>query len=49
MLENEKHFGIRIEDLLKVRGKTADMSQVYRKVEAIPLKELAVLNDQVKI
>jgi glutamate synthase domain-containing protein 1/glutamate synthase domain-containing protein 3 len=45
MLENEKHFGVRIGDLLKIEGKTTDISKVYRKVEAVPLKELAVLNE----
>jgi glutamate synthase domain-containing protein 1/glutamate synthase domain-containing protein 3 len=44
MLENEKHFGVRIRDLLTIRGNADDAPKVYRKVEAVPLKELAALH-----
>jgi len=39
--ENKKLFGIELEDLLKIEGRVAEPSTVYRKVEAIPLKALA--------
>jgi glutamate synthase domain-containing protein 1/glutamate synthase domain-containing protein 3 len=40
--ENERLFGISIQrDLLSVDGKQLDPSQVYRKVEPIPLQELS--------
>jgi hypothetical protein len=41
LAENENLFGIMIErDLLTVQGKLSDFSQVYRKIEPIPLQEL---------
>ncbi len=42
--ENERLFGVQVEDLLKIRGQVAKPSIVYRKVEAIPLRALATLN-----
>ncbi|HMK82118.1 MAG TPA: glutamate synthase, partial [Candidatus Bathyarchaeia archaeon] len=42
--ENEKYFGIKINDLLKVRESETDASKVYRKVEAVHLKQLTVVN-----
>lgn len=44
LCENEKHFGIKINDLLKIRENETDASKVYRKVEAVQLKELAIVN-----
>ncbi len=43
--ENERLFGVKVEDLLKIGGRVAKPSMVYRKVEAIPLKALATLNE----
>jgi len=43
--ENERLLGVRVEDLLKVSGQVANSSSVYRKVEAIPLRALATLNE----
>jgi len=43
--ENQRLFGVRVEDLLKIGGHVAKPSSVYRKVEAIPLKALAALNE----
>ena len=43
--ENQRLFGIKIENLLTVNEHTADPSKVYRKVEAIPLKTLATTTD----
>jgi FMN-dependent NADH-azoreductase len=40
LLENEKHFGIRVDDLLTVDGVTRSPQDVYRKVEAVPLAVL---------
>ncbi len=40
LLENEKHFGIKINDLLTVDGVTRLPREVYRKVEAVPLSIL---------
>ena len=39
--ENRNLFGIDIESLLKIEGRVAEPSTVYRKVEAVPLKALA--------
>jgi glutamate synthase domain-containing protein 3 len=40
--QNEKMFGISVErELLKIRGKPREPSQVYRKIEPISLQELA--------
>jgi glutamate synthase domain-containing protein 3 len=41
--ENERLFGLRLKDLLKIGEDEAEPSRVYRKVEAIPLKALAAL------
>jgi glutamate synthase domain-containing protein 1/glutamate synthase domain-containing protein 3 len=38
--ENERHFGITVEDLLTVNGVKRSPSDVYRKVEAVPLAVL---------
>jgi glutamate synthase domain-containing protein 3 len=43
--ENQKLFGVKVEDLLRVEGQVAKPSTVYRKVEAIPLKALATLSE----
>jgi FMN-dependent NADH-azoreductase len=43
--ENQKLFGIKVEDLLRVEEHAAKSSTVYRKVEAIPLKALATLSE----
>ena len=43
--ENQKLFGIKVEDLLRVKGHVAKPGTVYRKVEAIPLKALATLSE----
>lgn len=37
LLENEKHFGIKVDDLLTVDGVKKSPKEVYRKVEAVPL------------
>ena len=42
--ENQRLFGVCVEDLLKVGGQVASPSSIYRKVEAISLKALAALN-----
>ena len=39
--ENQRLFGIRIEDLLRVDGRTCKPEQVYRKVAPVALKALA--------
>jgi hypothetical protein len=39
--ENEKHFGISIEQLLTVDGTLNDPKSVYRKVTAVPLSILS--------
>ncbi|MBI2854971.1 MAG: glutamate synthase [Chloroflexi bacterium] len=39
--ENERLFGIRVEDLLTVDGVKRDYSKVYRKVQAVKLEVLA--------
>jgi len=41
LLENEKLFGIRTEDILTTGSQVMDPSRVYRKVQATPLKALA--------
>ncbi len=43
--ENERLFGVKVEDLLKIGGQVAKPSIIYRRVEAIPLKALATLNE----
>lgn len=40
LLENEKHFGIRVDQLLTVDGVRRTPQEVYRKVEAVPLAVL---------
>jgi hypothetical protein len=40
LLENEKHFGIKLEELLTVNGVRRQPKEVYRKVEAVPLAVL---------
>jgi hypothetical protein len=40
LLDNEKHFGIRVDDLLTVDGLMRSPNEVYRKVEAVPLAVL---------
>jgi glutamate synthase domain-containing protein 1/glutamate synthase domain-containing protein 3 len=42
--ENEKLFGIKVEQLLRIEGAMAEPSRVFRKVQAVPLKALATLN-----
>ena len=37
LVENEKHFGIKVEQLLTVDGSPRAPKDVYRKVEAVPL------------
>jgi FMN-dependent NADH-azoreductase len=39
--ENERHFGIKVEDLLTVDGVKRDPYEVYRKVGAVRLGALA--------
>ncbi len=43
--ENQKLFGVKVEDLLKIGEQVAEPSRVYRKVEAIPLRALATANE----
>jgi len=43
--ENQKLFGIKVEELLRVGRGAAKPSTVYRKVEAIPLRALATLSE----
>jgi FMN-dependent NADH-azoreductase len=45
LLENEKHFGIKVDDLLTVDGVRRTPREVYRKVEAVPLKVLTLIPD----
>lgn len=40
LLENEKHFGIKVEELLTVKGLRRSPKEVYRKIEAVPLAVL---------
>lgn len=42
---NQKLFGISVEDLTRIEGQVAKPSRIYRKVEAIPLKALATVNE----
>ena len=42
--ENERLFGIEVEELLKTENQVAKPSTAYRKVEAIPLKALATID-----
>ncbi len=37
LIENEKHFGIKVDELLTVDGLRRAPQEVYRKVEAVPL------------
>jgi len=41
LMENERLFGIRVEDALTMGSRLVDPSRVYRKIQAIPLKALA--------
>jgi glutamate synthase domain-containing protein 1/glutamate synthase domain-containing protein 3 len=41
LLENEKHFGIKVEELLTVDGVVRSPKEVYRKIEAVPLAILS--------
>jgi glutamate synthase domain-containing protein 1/glutamate synthase domain-containing protein 3 len=43
--ENQRSFGIEIEDLLRIGGYIAEPSKVYRKVEAVRLKALATASE----
>jgi glutamate synthase domain-containing protein 1/glutamate synthase domain-containing protein 3 len=43
--ENQRFFGIDINDLLRIGGHVAEPSRVYRKVEAIRLKALATVDE----
>lgn len=43
--ENEKHFGIAVDDLLTVDGVRRTPREVYRKVEAVPLTVLTLIPD----
>ncbi len=43
LLENEKHFGIKVDDLLTVDGVRLSPREVYRKVEAVRLAVLSQL------
>jgi glutamate synthase domain-containing protein 3 len=45
LLENQKHFGIAVEQLLTVDGAQGDPRRVYRKVEAVPLAVLTQIPD----
>ncbi|MBI4964926.1 MAG: glutamate synthase [Desulfomonile tiedjei] len=45
LVENEKHFGIKVEDLLTVDGVRRSPAEVYRKVEAVPLAVLTQVPD----
>jgi glutamate synthase domain-containing protein 1/glutamate synthase domain-containing protein 3 len=43
--ENQRLFGVKVEDLLRIGKQVAEPSGVYRKVEAIPLDALATVNE----
>jgi hypothetical protein len=43
--ENERLFGVRVQELLKNEGGDAGPSQVFRKVEAVRLKALAAVTE----
>jgi hypothetical protein len=45
LLENEKYFGIKVDDLLTVDGITRTSREVYRKVQAVPLSFLTQIPD----
>ena len=45
LLENEKYFGIKVDDLLTVDGITRTPREVYRKVQAVPLSFLTQIPD----
>ncbi|MDQ7784327.1 MAG: glutamate synthase [Desulfomonilaceae bacterium] len=45
LLENERHFGIKVEDLLTVNGERRTPQDVYRKVEAVALTVLTLIPD----
>ncbi len=45
LVENEKHFGIRVDQLLTVDGVRRTPQEVYRKVEAVPLAVLTQIPD----
>jgi len=40
LMENERHFGIKVSDLLTVGGEVRNPGEVFRKVEAVPLAVL---------
>jgi hypothetical protein len=44
LLENQELFGVKIEDLLRTGSQRNEPEQVYRKIEAIPLKALTTLH-----
>ena len=43
--ENQKLFGVKVQDLLRVGAEFNEPSRVYRKVEAVPLRALATQPD----
>jgi len=45
LMENERHFGIQVEELLTVDGVCRPPRDVYRKVEAVPLAVLTQVPD----
>ena len=45
LLQNEKHFGIKVEDLLTVDGVRHVPEEIYRKVSAVPLAVLTQIPD----
>ena len=45
LLENEKQFGIQVEELLTVDGVRRSPGEVYRKIEAVPLAVLTQVPD----
>ena len=44
LIENQELFGVKIEDLLRTGSQRNEPEQVYRKIEAIPLKALTTLH-----
>ncbi|MEJ2719162.1 MAG: hypothetical protein P8182_18855, partial [Deltaproteobacteria bacterium] len=45
LIENEKYFGIKVDELLSVDGLKRSPREVYRKVEAVPLAVLTRIPD----
>jgi FMN-dependent NADH-azoreductase len=45
LIENEKHFGIKVDELLSVDGLKRSPREVYRKIEAVPLAILTRIPD----